>query len=73
MNETNIIFEVENYRKGTVVGTIELTNGTWSTQSEELQGILDTVLKRLKTDEDRVEYFSTHTNAVLSFRRVNQE
>lgn len=72
MNETRT-FEISNYRKGTTLGFITLEDGSWSADTEVAQGILTSVQETEKTEEKMVEYFSNHTNQVMSIREVGAE
>ena len=72
MNETRT-FEIKNYRKGTTLGFITLSNGSWSADTETAQRILFSVQKSQHTEQQMVDYLSAHTNQALSIREVTAE
>ena len=72
MNETRT-FEIKNYRKGTTLGFITLTDGSWSADTEAAQGILASVQDSQKSEQKMVEYLSNMTNQAMSIREVTAE
>lgn len=72
MNETRT-FEIKNFRKGTTIGFVTLENGEFTASTEAAKGILERIQKNAKTQDEIIDYLSTYTNQLISYREVTAE
>lgn len=73
MDETTPIeFEVEDYRKGTIVTRIvfDPDSGEWTAATPFGESLIESARKLFDTDEKRIEHFSSFTNQSHAYRRV---
>ena len=66
-------FEIQNFRKGTTIGFVTLTDGVWDATTEVAGEILRSIQASQRTEEKVIEYLSSYTSQVLSYREVEAE
>lgn len=67
------VFEVENYRRGTVQTVIRYEDGDWSATNPFGLQLIESAKKLYSTDEERIRHFSNFTNQTLAFRLVEDD